>query len=367
MLSEMGALYANALLRETAYLLAGLFVPVYLFTLGYPLPHIFLYLIIFYALLGVLSPATVLLQSKLGNKKTAIIGIAGDIVFYALIYLIKDLHDPLILLAIVNGFATSFYWVSINTLFATGSEKKRRGTQLAIWTATSNLVGIAAPILGAIGITSLGFNALAIAAGILFALSAIPLLITKDNKAGTGAWKEMRKSMAYFPFFLGEGAFFVVLEIWPLFVYLIKPDFMLVGLAAAVDQAALAAITIAVGRASDRFDRTLLIKIGAIAFAAVAAVAGYVTEVWQLVLFAFLLPSVQLFADLPFFALSCGAVRKDRMAQFMAVREIGVNVSRCLVLCAAVIFFANPFLAAFTASALFALLFIFFPRRLSKG
>src|SRR3989338_5103928 len=108
---ELNEMYVSIAIRAFALSLIGVFVPVYLYKIGYPLFSVFLFYAIQSFFQIIFSIPAAKFSSRYGIKHSMLISVPFLIVFFFLLYSIENVAIPLTLLALFGGISTSMFWV----------------------------------------------------------------------------------------------------------------------------------------------------------------------------------------------------------------------------------------------------------------
>jgi DHA1 family inner membrane transport protein len=201
-----------------------------------------------------IRPALLPLARRWGLKRMLLIGTAALAAQYPLL---AEVHGPgamLAFLCVVASAAEVFYWLSFNATFSTLGDSEHRGHQISARAALVAISGIAAPLIGAFTLVTLGARtAFAIVAGIQL-LATLPLLSLPNIpiKARTeGAFRAARPGIAFSAIDGWFDTFFILLWQIALFVAL-GESFARYGGAMALAGLVGAACGLVLGRHVDR-------------------------------------------------------------------------------------------------------------------
>jgi MFS family permease len=368
--SELGEVYLNRLIQSLALSMVGVFVPVYLINLGYSLNQVILFLIAMYSSLMILSPISAIINSRIGIKHTIGLSFPFLITYLLLLFSIKTFNLPIILIAGVYGIYLALYWIPLNSDFAKNSDKLHRGTEISYLLALPNFVGIIAPLVGGWVINNYGFNELIIIVfGLLF-LSMVPLFMTSDYKSKLGyEWKRMvnRENLVFLKEFVAKGMLFASSLIWPIFVYYMVKDYLLIGFAVTLTALSATIFIMVTGKLSDRVSKLSLLKIGGITngiiWISVFIIYTFFGELTPLQVFiiSFLKGFTLVLIDIPLFAAACNQANKQSVTEFMVLREVSLDFGRILVFSAMILMatLTLKFQAVFILTALASFYFVF--------
>ena len=224
---ELNELYASIAIRAFAFSLAGVFIPVYLYQLGYSFTTIFL----FYGILGlvtaVFSLVSVKVFSKFGLKHCMLISIPFLIILFALLYTLETFGWNPLLLSLIYGVQAAFFWVPYHIDFTRSSDKKQRGMQVGFSKIIASIFAAMGPLAGGLILAFFGFHILFITVGIFLIGSIIPLFLTKElHQPFHFSLKEFfqGQKLKEVSAFIGHGMEMRMgWVVWPLFIFLFIP------------------------------------------------------------------------------------------------------------------------------------------------
>ena len=122
---DLNELYLNQVLRQIAFSLIGVFVPIYLFSLGFTLETALLFMAVQWASLGLFSLLSAEIGPRVGLKRTIVISTPLYVVYFLTIAVV-NMYTPLLLIfsiSILGGFTQSLYWTSLHSEFVKNSHK----------------------------------------------------------------------------------------------------------------------------------------------------------------------------------------------------------------------------------------------------
>lgn len=362
---EMHDMYLNRVLRTFAFSLLGIFIPIYLINIGYTLDNVILYFIGQYFTTLFMAPLTGIIESKIGVKKTMLLGTSFFVIFFFFLFTIHIYYWPLLLLSIFYGIEQSLYWIPAITNFAKFSKRGVRGREVGNWISFSQAVTVLAPLLGAWIIVSTSFDALLILASVIMILSVSVLFLTPDHVFPLGRiWSPFsKKNLNFFFLFFSKGSIYTANLLWPLFIYFILPDYFFIAIAATLAGAASAVFTFSIGQISDRTSKLKILKISTFANILVWGAAVFVTNPTQVYVLSFVKGFAYMMMVVPSFAIVCRESLKQNTVGFMIFREVSYAFSRGLFLIVALLLpFSIKFQTVFILAAIFSLYFLIFKR-----
>jgi MFS family permease len=334
---KLTPIYTTQIISSFAGSILGIFIPVYLLTLGYPLQTVMVFFLIQDSAKLLATQVTGYLSARISLKLLMLSSIPIQIAFLALLGFSGQQPGILPMLAIMQGVNTALYWVPLLIYFTIGTTAEDTGRQVGAFRALPTLFGIAAPLLSGVIAAKLGFNWVFAAAAVMFALSAVPMSALPAYEA------PLQFNLARFKHLFVQYRRYFWLEfvenvqeeldlvIWPLAVYLLVKNTVQVGFAGSLIAAGSALFTYLVGRSTDRSNKFLLLRTG--------AVAMLILWLWRLgtitPLSAFVVSALAGFAamikSVPFDAIIYGLARQDNTREFLMFREYPVAAARILV------------------------------------
>ncbi|KKU23101.1 MAG: hypothetical protein UX35_C0010G0019 [Microgenomates group bacterium GW2011_GWA1_46_15] len=184
-------LFSAQLLRGAAQQMAGLFIPLYLYTrihsIGFFNISFFAHVsdlqktvfltCAFFLVMRLVTLVTIFPLSRfirmVGLVKSMFIGNLLNMGMYLALYMANTNAWFLVLAAVLEGFVVTLYWVPYYTQFVVHAELKHLGQDVGALAFLDKLVRIGMPMLGGIIAASLGFRMLHLASAILFLLAAV--------------------------------------------------------------------------------------------------------------------------------------------------------------------------------------------------
>ncbi|MBI5794651.1 MFS transporter [Candidatus Uhrbacteria bacterium] len=274
--AALPALATNRLIDGIAASMVGVFLPIFL----YEFFHASITVVLIWFLVNFLVklPFYVLgakLFSRIGLTRSMVIGTLGVVLFHLSYFFISEgAVSWKVLMAIgIGGLVLNgiFYWSPFHIDMANFTSEKKRGSQLGIFYAVERLLGVIAPLLAGYVIATFGYQVNFFIGLIITVCSLIPLLflprfqvsyefsyLQSFRELFSKRFRAMTFSMMAFG---AENMVGVV--IWPIFLFkMFGGDYVDVGLFTAVLVVIGLLLELIVGKQTDRFSATRLLKIG---------------------------------------------------------------------------------------------------------
>lgn len=154
----------------------GVFVLVFLLQAGVPAPLVLCAMAALTAGRFVLRPVVLPLARRIGLRRTLILGTVGEAAVFPLLPLVAGVDGYFLAFVLIGPIGSVLYWTCYHAYFAAVGDDEHRGSQVALRTALTSIVGVIAPLLGA-GLLAAGGPWLAfLAAGAIQILAAAPLV-----------------------------------------------------------------------------------------------------------------------------------------------------------------------------------------------
>ncbi|MBI4019881.1 MAG: MFS transporter [Candidatus Aenigmarchaeota archaeon] len=366
---ELKEVYFNLTIDTFALSLVSVFIPIYVFNIALDLNLALLFIAVTWLAIGLFSPIAASIASIIGVKHTILLRLPVQVVFLALLLTIPETlgyfagYEQVFILAIafIGGVADSLYWTSLNGEFVKNMDKIHQTEEIGALFAAARVGSVVAPALGGIVLTFLGFNILFTIVIILILSSIIPLLRTGDYKGGfrlkmdiIGLKSNRRLAFALFLQGMTNAAEAVM---WPLYIFFLFDEFVVVGLASTASGIGIAILTVAVGRFAARFDRRKMIRIGGVAYACLWLLRPFGGTLLEIVLLSFTGGLLLVLINIPLFSIFADFASENIMGR-VVFRELWLNTGRVLLLLALLFVPTMRFEAAFVAAGIAALLFL---------
>jgi MFS family permease len=358
---ELKEMYLNLAMRTFSLSLVGVFGAIYLYTIGYSILEILLFLAAYHFAHAFVS---VFVSGKLarhfGVKHMMIMSTPFLFGYILLLAFLPSLGGlPLWILAIVAAFGTSLYWVGYHSEFAKFTDKKHRGRQTSYMNIVSSVLAALGPAVGGFFILWFGFTALYVVVFVLLLLSVLPLFMSKDF---TGGKRNYRISKLFhkrtwfkdiFPHvsFGISGAVFA--GVWPLIIHLngVFDNITGVGLVFSLSFVVGIGFSWLVGKYSDKMKKpVLLLKLGGFSNVAVWLLRSFVKFSGLLYLAEVVGGIVRPFLVIPFEKHSYErAIRSRNIIEYTVFRETMWHVGAGLIMLLLAIIgniLVAPFIAA---------------------
>ncbi len=273
MRQQIRELYAATSILDFAVAMIQIFEPIYLYTLGYTLQQIILFFLIVYGVYFFIMPLGARVARRVGYEHAIAYSTVVFILYYFIFYNIAFAPFLFVPAALLYAIQKMLYWPAYHADFARFADAGQDAREISFLTVTAAVVGVIAPLASGFILEYWGFGALFTFVSLIFLISNVPLLITKEIfEPGTFEYfsvykdlfsKERRRS---FFAYVGFGEELIVLVVWPVFIATIVVDLLNIGILTALTTLISVIITVYIGKSSDVGDKRSILKFGAIIY-----------------------------------------------------------------------------------------------------
>jgi MFS family permease len=236
--------------------LVTIFVPIYLYRLGYSIPAIMGYFLMTSVFWGLTQAWALRFANRIGFNRC--MGLSLLIQGFQILMLatLKNNHWPLWSIALVWGVSISMYWTQFRACFTRSLLHRRVGPAVGVSSALLMLAYGIAPAIGGAIASWLGIGVLYILTMLCFVAAALPLFTGEELLEHEAfSLREIRWRKIYRDLLAnagGEVDTMVATSVWPLFIFLIIPTYVGVGILSSVSVIASIFIALYVGERQAR-------------------------------------------------------------------------------------------------------------------
>lgn len=286
---ELSEIYTSQLLRSLAVGLVGIFVPIYLYKIGYSLIAICFMFVVWFAVKPIWAYVSARVIAAYGPKHAIAISVIFQIIYLVLILTIETLSWPLWMVGIMGSLCFTMYMMAFFVDFSKIKHTEHGGKELGFLNIFERVGAVAGPLIG--GILATAFDpryAIAMAIMVLCG-SLIPIFMSSEPVRTNQIIK-----IKGFPLrrhkrdFLVGTAFqlenVISITIWPLFLgifVLTSNTYAALGILTAVSTAVALIAIVLIGKLIDDRKGRQLLNIGATINAVLHLFRPFVTNMAQ--------------------------------------------------------------------------------------
>lgn len=178
---ELSELYASTMLRSLGLSIIGVFVPIYLYKLGYSIPTVALFMAGLFATRVVADIVSGYLVARVGPKHIILASNVLQIFGLVLLLYLPQWNIPLWFVSVTWGFASSLFYVAYHVDFSKIMHRLNGGKELGFMTIVERVGAALGPVLGGVVATLFGAQYTIMAAIALFVAAVIPLFLTAET------------------------------------------------------------------------------------------------------------------------------------------------------------------------------------------
>ena len=262
---EVKEIYWESFLANFALALVFIFEPVYLYILTHSLISILWFYVQVYAWYIALVCFGAKFAGKYGYKHSIFLSNIFYIVYWIMLYFIRDYSALFYVAPIFFAIQKSFLWPAFNADVAMFDVKKQRGREVGMLLSIQEIAFITAPFLGGLIATKIGFLTLFILASIMMLLSIIPLFRTPDifmrhKFQFKNLWRVFKVHKQNFFGYWGYAEDLMVMSLWPVYIFIIVPVFASIGLLTAIAMLVAVVLMLYIGQSYDHSNKQFLIE-----------------------------------------------------------------------------------------------------------
>jgi MFS family permease len=371
---EMNELYASYGILNFALGLISIFIPIYLYQLGYSVTTILFFFFLNSVSFVIFSYWGARIVARLGVKHAMLTTIPIFIAFFLGLRFIQDFPILFFILPILRSLKMILYNYSFHLNFIQHSDRKHRGREVSIMQAMEVTAGIISPFLGGVIIKYYSFPVLFIAGSVILLLAMVPLFLTKDTYEKItfdkknlilGIFKKENLNFIYsFSGYAIES--WIGMIIWPIFLFTLFANVASIGAITSITTLLTFVIFYFVGKATDRKDKRKLLRFGTILYFFGWVGRIFVSGFSSMLFIDTYKNLTQHIVMIPWSVCAYDIAAKRNYFKFIIQREIIFNISRALVLLGLMLVFFLTDNYAFTISFLVAAFFSLFYVALNK-
>ncbi len=264
---QIKELFISVWVENFAMTLLTLFVPVYLWTLNYPIWMIGYYFLITYVAYFLVLPFGAKLAAKIGYTHTIAFSMPINVLFYISLYGVTFWPSMFYVSAVLYALSKAFYYVPYYADFSTFGGQRQRGREIAIMYVVGQLTIFGAPLIAGTILSELSFAWLFGIGSVLLLISVIPLFGSPDTPTHEKVpYLEIyrkffaKENRRRFVTFLGFGEELIAMTVWPIYVFIIVGNFLTFGAVLTASTVVSSVFLLLTGKLTDKISRARVVK-----------------------------------------------------------------------------------------------------------
>lgn len=349
--------------------LINIFVPIYLYNLGFQIPEILFFYFLVSLYFIVFSYFGAKITAKIWVKHTILVSTPFLIIYYiGLIFI--DLYAILLLvLPLLLALRMILFNYGYHLNFINHSNQAKRGNELALFGIIKLLATMAAPYLWGL-LATFNFSLLFIISSLMITLGTIPLFFTKDkfeeiNFSLQSLFKKIlsKNNRGNFLSFSGYAIESIIgRTIWPIFLIIIIGTINKTGLIISLSMFISLLAFHYVGKLTDSFNKHKLLKIWTVLYVFAWVWRIFADTTFKVLFIDSYKNLSQKILHLPRSAHSYDLAKRQDHFEFIVSREIIFNIIRIIIfpiLIGVFWFDIYPFILSFIIASIFSIGYIF--------
>jgi len=293
---ELSELYASEFMRSLSISVIGIFVPIYLYYLGYSLQSIFAMQVIWAGSRPIFAYISAKTIALIGPKHTIALGATSQILYLLVLISLESVHWPLAVLGILGSLSYALFGIALQVDFSKVKHSEHGGKELSFITICERIGSSLGPLVGGLVASFINPQATIFIAILIMLASLVPLFQTKEPMRVKQKivirgfpWRRHKNDFLSAPFFGIENVVSIV--VWPLFAALTiftTNTYASVGLLVSISTAAALIAIYVIGQLIDKHKGLLLLNASASANAIVHIFRMFVTTPAQAIFISFI-------------------------------------------------------------------------------
>lgn len=222
-MDDLKELYTSVVIRSLANSMSGIFIPIFLYGIGYQVWQIMMYYAVAFFTQYVCGLPVAKIVAKIGPKHTILISYIIQVVSMITLVYLKFEPSVFILSAIILGMGNISFFLPYHVDFSKIKHKKTGARELGFAYLSERLGAVLGPIAGGLIAFAFGAEYIFVAALIILIIAVIPLLMSAEPTRLNQELhykdfdlKRIKSDIISYGSFTIEAA--VSVTIWPLFV-----------------------------------------------------------------------------------------------------------------------------------------------------
>ncbi len=177
---ELSELYTTQMLRSLSSSLVGIFVPIYLYKIGYSITDIGIFFLIWFAVRPLMVYFIAKLIGEIGPKHTMILSVGVQIAYLSFVLTIQTMHWPLFIVAILGSLCFGMYRMAFEVDFSKVKHPEHGGKEIGYMQIFERVGGVLGPLIGGMIAGFFGPRYTLSIAILVLTASLLPLLATAE-------------------------------------------------------------------------------------------------------------------------------------------------------------------------------------------
>lgn len=265
---EVKEVYWQTIIAGLALSLVFIFEPIYLYSLGYSINKILLFYAQVYGWYAILASFGAMFAGRFGYKHAIFVSNIFYVLYWGSLLLLQSQPAIFFVAPALFALQKSWFWPAFHADMAISSKGKQRSREVGVLYALIEIAFIIGPVIGGFVSQSFGFGVLFGLASFLMLVSVFPLFLspeiyTHHRFRFRNLLRVFRRHTSNFFGYWGYAEDLMVMSLWPIFIFLVVPNFSEIGILVTIATLLATVIMLYVGRLSDHVDKRQILKYNA--------------------------------------------------------------------------------------------------------
>ena len=306
--NQLHELYVAMLIKMLGLSIVGVFVPVYLYQLGYGIDQIALFYVVLYGTRAITDNIAVRIVGYFGPKHVMILSHLFLLLSLTMLLSLETIIWPLAAIAVVDALASGMFYTAYHIEFSKISSDKHSGHQIGTMYKVGKFASAAGPVLGGAVATIFGVQVTIVLAMVLILASGVPLALSPEpvRKRQHVTLKGFPWKKVQWDLVSNAGLGFdqmAAMFIWPLYVSVFiftENVYLSVGLITSLGLAVSFAVAGLYGRVIDKGHGKALLNLGVVGASASHLLRTIISSSGFVYLFNFVNDSIGIAVRMPY-------------------------------------------------------------------
>lgn len=261
---EITEVYWQTFLSNLALALVFIFEPIYLYSSGFSLIQILWFYVQVYVWYLLWISVGAKFASLFGYKHSIFVSNIFYVVYWVILFLVSTHHFLFFVAPLFFALQKSWFWPAYDAEFGISSKQIQRGRETGVLYALIQSGFILGPFIGGFVSETLGFLVLFTFASALMLFSVYPLfkspeIYCRHSFRFATLRAVFKKYKSNFFGYWGYAEDLMVMSLWPVYMFMVIPDFLNIGLVTTIATVIGTMLMLYVGRLTDKKDKRKLI------------------------------------------------------------------------------------------------------------
>jgi MFS family permease len=358
-------MYWAKALADFATAAVMLFEPIFLATtLEFSVREIMYFFLAVYVMYLFIMPFGAKVASLRGYEHSILYSSFFMVLYWALLFASQEVHFWIYLAPIALALQKALYWPAFHSDMSRFSSADQRGRENSGLYALISIIFIVGPLLGGYLLEEFGFAILFVFVTTLTLCSNLPLFTTLEKFAPkeykyADTWKFFQSHSRQAVGYWGFGEELVQLAIWPLFIFMIVPDFFEFGTIISISTLVATLVMLYVGVLTDQRSKHVLIRFFSVFNSIFWVLRPFFPNLSGIIALNTLGSISKNALVVPVTSMTYDHANETHIMPYSVFFEQNLVIGKILMMLVviAITYFSSSFLPIFLAAALFSLLF----------